>query len=329
MAKHKEKEVKSGIQLTQGIREMSQGKPMLGVAFGKRMKIAMLILLVASTLGILFLGLGTNAYVGIAVGGMLLALPILVLVQNYFLDMEVSRNKKNVVFVLIVALILATGYPLITPLLPGRFALDASFSKVGESFNITPQTGGEREWMVDVEGTLEPVEAPYDVPYVLRIGDRRHTLIKGSLYRGWDDATAKDRQLIDVESRRHTLSIDLGGNPTLELVEQNGPLVGPLKVTIHKPTVPWIYLLLVGIPLLLVGAAIDLSEAPKIKQTLVSNIVGFMLIFSFTYAIHFNAEAWFGPALLSLLGGVVGAFFMGWAAPTFLGPIAKRLPGVK
>jgi len=258
----------------------------------------------------------------------LFLIPLLDMIQR-FLEYDKPRKTTLVLGIAYALLLtLAALAPVIQPMF-SEAVFQTSLAEKGVEVDLPALGDGQQQWILDINTELIKDE-PYTAPYTLWIGDKEnHELLKGRMERksGVHVRGPKEGQkdLFDDHRVRHRFQLDLSGAAQVRLRRFDSELTAPLQLKFYPQFGDMGYLLMLILPLLLMGALLDLADGIKEKFAHYSTRAGFMLSLSWIYANTSAPGDIQGPVIISLFCGMSGALVIGYLLPRLLRPVARKV----
>jgi hypothetical protein len=218
-----------------------------------------------------------------------------------------STLRKALVAVLLVAAVIAAGYPASAPIVDTDDIAEVDLAVEGESVTLPALSAGERWWLMEVEGKLKPGDAPSTTGYTLAVrNERKKELVKGSFKRTWGKMRvgykSRGKKLVEHTRNIHHITADLGLPTQLALTQIDGGLSGPLKIFLRPEPVMLSTILWVDLPLLFLAGLADVVDNERKKARLIGPMA-FILTFGSVFADNWVPGVWFGPLALSIMAG--------------------------
>ena len=270
---------------------------------------------------------------------MLIGIPTLagiLLFPLYLLFNEIRHRERFKGLRLILAysllglLLVVGGYPVVASLLPREPLAEGILEKDGDEIPIPPTESLSDQWVLHVEGKLEPKPASYLVDYDLRVGSETpRQKVYGQLkWTNKDSLNLARGRLSEGDETKlgvHYLRMTLSGEPSITLTKKTGQTVGPLRARLFAPVVSWIYFALAVFPLFLFSAILEVSLKKHPEGSSVCETAALVLTFGFVFSNVVTPGAWFGAALTGGMAGVLSSAIIGRLVPTALRPLGKKL----
>lgn len=265
------------------------------------------------------------------IAGAILLLPVLMFVER-FLEEEVSAAVKSFRIILSVTALLTSAFFIIAPYLDYHTVFVGEFAQIKKEVPIIFKGDGNKELVLEVEGNLSDVKAPYKVKYGFRIGDtKNHELLKGSFERvkGIINKGEKKGQTdwFNEQNVFHRFSQKIDKNGTLELYKLESSLEGesalPVKVRLRLEPASWFMFLLLILPLILLSGLADQITGANEKFPFLSSRATFMLLFTFIFSNTLAPGNIFKPILFSIIVALIFSFATSWLLPKILKPLLK------
>jgi len=259
-----------------------------------------------------------------------LGVPVFLLAGR-FVQLAPDLKGRLILTLLAVLVFAASAYPVAMTLWP-RESLRHRFEKEGDRVELAARPERGQEWIAEVHGRIAPTADAAHLNYEFRIGpEGSEEKLAGALTRNWTRVKAGyksiGRKLVDNDRKLHHLDVDLSVPGAATLKKLNGPLEGPLELSLRPEPVTWAYLAAIMLPLLLASALVEVFLDPRKKKMSLLPISAFWLIFSFLFADNSMPGLGAGPFIMAAAVGLLGGFLCGWLLPKLLRPLMLRLRG--